>query len=198
MRARRLRAAALAGLGALLMGLLAAPGAQAATSVLETTFCLKRPGAACAEPVGDRSSVTLAQLPQDGNGRRVIYFFSRLRLETGRVAFVVIERVGSCYGKGSPKLYVSPRLRTQGWASFWGEVSKRLADFSLSPQGQGFLAVGIAAPLGPKVPQNSFQDVHAFGEREMNCAGKILARVLDFEGKPMPGDNELKELAVTP
>jgi hypothetical protein len=188
----------LAAAAGLLLAAFAASSARAATSVLETTFCLQRPAGGCKDPAGARSSVSLAQLPLDKNGRRAIYFFSRLRLETGRVAFLVIEREGSCYGKSQPKLFVSPRLRTPGWASFWEEVAKRLKDFSLSPRGQGLLAVGVAARMGPNVRQDTLQDIFFFGEREMNCPGKVLARVLDFDGNPLPGDNEIKELLVTP
>jgi hypothetical protein len=128
----------------------------------------------------------------------VVFLSTRLRLETGRVAFLVIEREGSCYGRGLPKLYVNPRLRTPGWASFWEDVGRRLKDFSLSAGGQGLLAVGVAAQMGPGVPQGISQGVLAFGEREMDCPGKLLGRVLDFDGRPLPGANELQELTVTP
>lgn len=183
---------------ALLLAATAAPPAWAATSVAESTFCLMRPARGCEAPPKSGSIVSLGQLSRDASGRRVIYFFSRLRLETGRVAFLVIEREGSCYGRGLPKLYVSPRLRAPGWASFWEDVGRRLKDFSLSAGGQGLLAVGVAAQMGPGVPQGIAQGVLAFGEREMDCPGKLLGRVLDFDGKPLPGENGLQEITVTP
>lgn len=179
-----------------LLAALSASPAWAATEVVESTFCLKRAPGGCEAPAKD--SVSLSQLPQAADGRRVIYFFSRMKLATGRVAFLVIEREGSCYGRGLPKLYVNPRLRTPGWTSFWEDVGRRLKDFSLSAGGQGLLAVGVAAQMGPGVPQGIAQGVLAFGEREMDCPGKLLGRVLDFDGKPLPGENELQEITVTP
>ena len=128
----------------------------------------------------------------------MIYFFSRLKLETGRVVFLVIQREGVCYGSERPRLYVGPRLQAPGWASFWGDVSRRLKDFSLAGEGQGLLAVGIASQLGPRVPQNLAQEITAFGEREVGCPGRFLGRVLDFEGKPVGGENALRELTVAP
>ena len=193
---RGLRGAALAGF--LLAALAAHPAspAQAAAEVVESGFCLQRPEGGCAAPAGERAS--LAQLPRGPSGRRMIYFFSRMRLGTGRVAFLVVEREGSCYGREGPKLYVSPRLRTPGWASFWEEAGKRLRDFSLLAGGQGLLAVGVAGRMGPGVSQDITQAVAAFGEREMDCPGKVRGRVLDFDGKPLPGENGLRELTVAP
>jgi len=196
MGARRLLPAAAAGLLLAALALHPAPPVHAAAEVAESGFCLQRPDGGCKAPAGAR--VSLAQLPRDPNGRRMIYFFSRMKLGTGRVVFLVVEREGSCYGRGRPKLYVSPRLRSPGWASFWEEAGKRLKDFSLSAGGQGLLAVGLAARMGPGVPQDITQTVTAFGEREMNCPGKVLGRVLDFDGKPLPGANDLKEITVTP
>jgi len=177
---------------------LIAPSPARAAEVIDSTFCLEEPRAGCGAPVESPGTVSIGRLPLNERGQRVVYFYSFLRLEPGKVALLVTEREGGCYGSPPPKLYVNPTMRSSGWASFWEEVEGRSKDFSLALGGRGLLAVGVVPTKAATSRKEAPQGIPAVNERFIACPARLAGQVLDADGKPLAGRNELKELTVTP
>jgi hypothetical protein len=157
-------------------------GLALADEVVRSGFCLRVEGRECAAPIESGSRVRLRDLPRDADGRRVIYFFSATRIEHAR--FLVHSMA-----RGPRGATEAPTVRVRGAPGLPKPLLESVGSFGLDgrPDVMNFIAA-IA---------DDASVFRAFTSRHASSYGPLAAKVLDPEGKDLPG-GILHEIEIVP
>lgn len=180
--------------------------ASFAQYVNDTAFCANVVKNECVGLIANGATVGIGSLPIV-EGHRTIYFWANLSASRSRAVGLYILRNGSCYPNetkiSDKKLRSQPGfLITIGAYLTSGRLVSDVMD-TLSIKSGG-AKIGATAGAGPAkidasvnavvVPGASEYRVHHY--RYVICPGTFIARVVDKDGRPFPGNNEILQITV--
>ena len=150
--------------------------------VIDSAFCLHKNGRDCLEPLVDAATVTLADLPGNTEGKRIVWFYSALQVERDKILLHAWERSGRAYAPQPPQVYVA--------ASAEGAVDGLVEELTSGDVGQNSLSVVMRA-------EYTSDRYRTFSNREVPSPGTFRAIVVGSDGQPLAGA-ELRTLNVAP
>jgi len=176
------------------------PSISLAQYVLSSAFCLNVVKNQCVDAVGDGGKVTISQLKQSRDGRRLYYWANVRAGGEATVAFALL-RDGRCYQEAITYPEEKFRDHPTALASLWAYVSNLSVGDVLSAldikkiegdaglKGVTLVDARVNAVI---VPKSSSYRISTY--RLLSCAGTVRARLLGGDGNPLSGDNETKTL----
>ncbi len=179
------------------------PSVSSAQYVLSSAFCLNVVKNRCVEAVGNGGKVSVSQLKQANDGRRIYYWADVRAGSEAPIAFALL-RDGPCYHETITYPEEKFREHPTTLSTLWAYVSNLSVGDVLNAldiekvEGEAGLdgVTLVAAKLNAViVPKSSSYRIYTY--RLLSCSGSIRARLLDNNGEPLAGDNDTKALLLT-
>ncbi len=174
-------------LGLLTLGLTS--NAASAASVIDSGFCLKKAGKECVQRVPFQATISMAELPTDAQGRRILHFYSRLDLERGEIVLQAWERGGDNYPPAPvAKLFLS-ESNAERINSIYPDLKSKIQGISIK--------LGHNLFVVPVISEVKSENYVAFSYRVVSSPGTYVAQMLDADGQPLQGSNVM-EVKIVP